>query len=123
MQGSTQQPEFNRLSQQTSPHQAGTISPTPHSERSWLAREELFLRVMVRICIGPVVAIAPWSPTLWDRNPLFLIFPTLAIYASNGAVRGLVTGLGLLTLWFALRETMQGREHDESRKKRSRQEP
>ncbi len=79
---------------------------------AWLEREEIFVRILLRVCVGPVVAIAPWSPILWDRNPLLHYFPLVGIWAANGAVRGFVTGLGLLNLWFALRDTIHGRgEH------------
>jgi hypothetical protein len=65
------------------------------------------------MCIGLVLFFAPWSgfllasprwlTGLWDQNPLFLQFPTLSIYAANGAVRGIVSGLGFLNLWLAFR--------------------
>jgi hypothetical protein len=78
----------------------------------WLEREEIFVRILLRVCVGPVVAIAPWSPVLWDKNPLLHYFPAVAIVAANGAVRGFVSGLGLLNLWFALQETIHGKgEH------------
>ena len=78
----------------------------------WLERGELFLRVLLRMYIGLAVAIVPWIPYFWDRNPIFEFYPTLAIIAANGAVRGMVTGLGLLNLWFAIRDALHGRsEH------------
>jgi len=46
----------------------------------------------------------------WDQNPVFVQYPTLAIYAANGAVRGLVSGLGLLNLWFAIQDALQHRD-------------
>jgi hypothetical protein len=46
----------------------------------------------------------------WDQNPLFLQFPTLAGIAGNGAVRGIVSGLGLLNLWIALHDVLRHRE-------------
>jgi hypothetical protein len=46
----------------------------------------------------------------WDQNPLFQQFPTLASFAANGAVRGVVSGLGLLNLWIALRDVLRHRE-------------
>jgi len=82
-----------------------------HQQRipRWLIRAELFLRVMLRIYIGLAVAYAPWSPLFWDQNPLFVQFPTLSIYAANGAVRGIVSGIGLLNLWIALRDAIRYR--------------
>jgi hypothetical protein len=84
--------------------------PPPHRIPRWLVRIELFLRVMLRMYIGIAVCYAPWSHTFWDQNPVFVQFPTLSIYAANGAVRGIVSGLGLLNLWFALQDAMRHRD-------------
>jgi len=59
--------------------------------------------------IGLAVCCVPWLRTFWDQNPLFLHFPTLSIYAANGAVRGMVSGLGLLNLWIAFRDAIRYR--------------
>jgi hypothetical protein len=76
----------------------------------WLERSELFLRVLLRMYIGVAVAVAPWWPLFWDQNPLFVQFPTLSIYAANGAVRGVVSGLGILNLWIAFRDAIRARD-------------
>jgi hypothetical protein len=73
----------------------------------WLERAELFLRVLLRMYIGLAVCYAPWSRLFWDQNPIFLQFPTLSIYAANGAVRGLISGLGLLNLWIAFQDAIR----------------
>ena len=81
----------------------------PHHEHKiprWLERSELFLRVLLRMYIGIAICCAPWLPMFWDRNPLLLHFPTVALYAANGAVRGVVSGLGLLNLWIAFQEAI-----------------
>jgi hypothetical protein len=80
---------------------------TPQRIPRWLERAELFLRVLLRMYIGVAVCYAPWSHLFWDQNPLFLQFPTLSIYAANGAVRGIVSGLGLLNLWFAFYDAIR----------------
>jgi hypothetical protein len=77
----------------------------------WLERSELFLRVLLRMYIGLFLCYVPWWPLFWDQNPLFLQFPTLSIYAANGAVRGIVSGLGLLNLWIAFHDAFRRREH------------
>jgi hypothetical protein len=84
--------------------------PTPQRIPHWLERAEMFLRVMLRMYIGLAVCYAPWSHMFWDRNPLFVHFPTLSIYAANGAVRGIVSGLGLLNLWIAFNEAIRHRD-------------
>jgi hypothetical protein len=76
----------------------------------WLERAELFLRVLLRMYIGLAICYAPWSRLFWDQNPLFAHFPTLSIIAANGAVRGLVSGLGLLNLWIAFQDALRHRD-------------
>ena len=76
----------------------------------WLERAELFLRVLLRMYIGLAVCYAPWSRLFWDQNPLFVRFPTLSFWAANGAVRGIISGLGLLNLWIAFREAVRHRD-------------
>ena len=68
---------------------------------------ELFLRVMLRMYIGLAICYAPWSHTFWDQNPIFLQFPAVGVIAVNGAVRGLVSGLGLLNLWIAFQDALR----------------
>lgn len=83
--------------------------PAPQRIPRWLERIELLLRVMLRIYIGLAVCYAPWSPAFWDQNPLFLQYPTLSSIAASGAVRGIVSGLGLLNLWIALQDVLDRR--------------
>jgi hypothetical protein len=80
---------------------------TPPRIPPWLETTELFLRVLLRIYVGVVVCVVPWLPFFWDQNFLFTRFPSLSTYATNGAVRGLVTGLGLLNLWIAFRDVVE----------------
>ena len=100
------------FAQQTPPSGAGT-PPHPHGPQRiprWLERAELFLRVLLRLYIGLAVCYAPWSRMFWDRNPLFIQFPTIGQYADLGAVRGIISGLGLLNLWIAFREAVRHRD-------------
>ncbi len=93
----------------------------------WLESAELFLRVLMQTYLGLAVFYAPWSGQmaanfpwvlehlpwsreLWDQNPLFLHYPALGHWAANGAVRGLVSGVGALNLWFAFREAIRRRD-------------
>lgn len=92
---------------------AGAAHPEPHSPQRiprWLERLELFLRVMLRMYIGLAVCYAPWSHTFWDQNPIFLQFPNLSVFAAHGAVRGIVSGLGLLNLWIAFHDAVRHRD-------------
>lgn len=96
-------PEQGQIQEnQTHPQQPERIPP-------WLVRAELYLRVLVRMYIGLFVCYLPWSSLFWDQNPFFLHFPTLGVIAANGAVRGLISGLGLLNLWIALQNALHYR--------------
>ena len=75
-----------------------------------MERVELTLRVMVQIYVGIAVCYVPWSRIIWDQNPLFLQFPSLSIFAASGAVRGIVSGLGLLDLWIAFEYVIRRRD-------------
>ncbi len=82
---------------------------TPQRIPHWLVRAELYLRVLLRMYIGLAICYAPWSPLFWDQNPIFVQFPTLAIYAANGGVRGVISGLGLLNIWIAVQDAIRHR--------------
>ena len=62
----------------------------------WLRRVELYLYVIIRIYIGVIVLVLPWYAPLWADNQLLNHFPRLATFLMYGAVRGVVSGLGLL---------------------------
>jgi hypothetical protein len=88
---------------------SGSAEHPPHPVPRWLERVELFLRVMLRMYLGLAVCYAPWSHNFWDLNPLFLQSTTLADFARLGAVRGIVSGLGLLNLWIAFQDAIRRR--------------
>jgi NhaP-type Na+/H+ or K+/H+ antiporter len=75
----------------------------------WLRRIELYLYVIIRIYIGIIVLVLPWYPPLWADNQLLNHFPHVATFLMHGAVRGVVSGLGLLNLWIAIVEAVQFR--------------
>jgi hypothetical protein len=93
------------------PH--GSTEPTrkhvPHQTPVWLRRLDLFLRVIVRLYLGLLVIVLPWTH-LWDENHLFTLVPQIAWLAANGAVRGIVSGLGLLNVWIAVSDAIHYRE-------------
>lgn len=108
----------------------GAAQPDPHSPQripNWLVHLELFLRVILCVCLGLILCFAPWWDLLrpvwekslifelypplaalplllWVQNPLFTSVPALGAFAMNGAVRGIVSGLGILNLWIALHD-------------------
>ncbi len=75
--------------------------PAPAVPR-WLRQIERMLAVLVRLYLGLALCFVPWFRPLWDNNPLFLHAPSLLPLLTSGAVRGLVSGLGLLNLWLAI---------------------
>lgn len=114
-----QQPEFTSpplsaspapVERPLAPPGASPARKPPQRIPRWLERAELFLRVLLRMYIGLAVCYAPWSRMFWDQNPLFTRFPTLSLYASQGAVRGIISGLGLLNLWIAFRDAIRHRD-------------
>lgn len=90
------------------PMQAEQSAQPPHRIPYWLQQAERFLRVIVRMYLGLLVCCAPWYPPAWDNNPLFATSPSLQAFVVHGAVRGLVSGLGLLNLWIAIRDAIGG---------------
>jgi len=80
--------------------------PVHHTIPNWLSQMERVLRVLVRLYLGLLVCFAPWYPQAWDENLLFSQPPILHHIIVMGAVRGLVSGLGLLNLWIALSESL-----------------
>jgi len=105
--------DSNDNQEQAEPHPPQRI---PH----WLVRTELFLRIMLWMYFGLFMCYLPWSGRffsffplshlLWDNNPLWGVFPWLAKFAENGAVRGIVSGLGLLNLWMAFQHAIRHRD-------------
>ncbi len=75
----------------------------------WLRRVELYLYVVIRIYIGVIVLVLPWYAPLWADNELINHFPRVATFLMYGAVRGMISGLGLLNLWIAVMEAVHFR--------------
>ena len=91
---------------------ASSQSPEQPPQRlpRWLERAELFLRVLLRMYIGLAICYVPWSRMFWEQNPLFAQLPALSAFAANGAVRGVVSGLGILNLWIAFQDALHYRD-------------
>jgi hypothetical protein len=84
--------------------------PNPQHAAHWLHRTDLFLRVVVRLYIGIILVFLPWTH-VWAFNRFFLYYAPVAHLVESGAVRGLVSGLGLLNLWIAVSEAIQYKEN------------
>ncbi len=64
---------------------------------------------MVRLYLGLVLVFLPWTH-MWTYNRFLLYFAPVARLSATGAVRGLVSGLGLLNLWIAIFDAIQYKE-------------
>jgi hypothetical protein len=95
---------------ESAPSSASQAPRRQHQAHLWLARIDLFLRVIVRFYLGLLVIVLPWTH-YWDENHLFTVVPQLEWLAMNGAVRGIVSGLGILNIWIAISEAIRYREH------------
>jgi|SRR5450631_2705501 hypothetical protein len=87
-------------------------SPAAEAEpvkSQWLPRIELFLRVIIRLYVGILVLLLPWTH-LWQDNRFLSVSPQLSHFAGLGVVRGIVSGIGLLNLWIALSDALHYRE-------------
>jgi hypothetical protein len=99
----------------SSPTNGSTVQdrqPAPQPPRRiplWLRRIELYLYVIIRIYIGVIVLVLPWYAPLWADNLLLNHYPRVATFLMYGAVRGMISGLGLLNLWIAVVEAVRFR--------------
>jgi hypothetical protein len=84
-------------------------SSEQHRAAHWLRRADLFLRVIVRLYIGLILVFLPWTHA-WTYNRFFLYYAEVAKVMENGALRGMVSGLGLLNLWIAISEAIHYKE-------------
>jgi len=91
---------------QAAPQQAtGAIAPI------WLQRTSLFVLVLFCVYLGVLVMVLPWWAKVWDHNLFIQSRPQLAAVLRNGAVRGLISGLGLLDIWIGVSEAIHYRDH------------
>ena len=75
----------------------------------WLRRVGVLLFVFVCATLGVMLIIVPWRPE-WSDNGLLIPYPALRDVVSNGFVRGVVSGLGVLNVWIGFLEAIQYRE-------------
>jgi hypothetical protein len=75
----------------------------------WLHRITVLMFVFVCAAVGVLLVILPWRPE-WTDNYLLLGYPALRTFLSNGFVRGLCSGLGLLDIWIGFWEAIHYHE-------------
>ena len=64
-----------------------------------------FLRVLIVLVLfelGIVMLFLPWSTQYWDHNYFLGRYPELIRFLLHPAVRGLITGLGILDIIVAI---------------------
>lgn len=76
----------------------------------WLQRMSLFVLVLFCVYLGVLVMVLPWWPRMWDQNMFIEARPQLAHILHNGAMRGLISGLGALDIWIGVSEAVHYRE-------------
>ncbi len=77
----------------------------------WLQRLSLFVLVLFCIYLGVLVTVLPWWTRVWDHNMFLQARPRLAAFLHHGAVRGIVSGLGLLDIWIGISEAIHYRDY------------
>jgi hypothetical protein len=83
----------------------GAVAPV------WLQRISLFVLVLFCVYLGVLVTILPWWTRVWDHNLFVQSRPALAAALRIGAVRGLISGVGLLDIWIGVSEAIHYRDH------------
>ena len=111
----------HRADQQAQLSRAGSqpsASPEPSQQLGsssiapvWLQRISLFVLVLFCVYLGVLVMILPWWSRVWDDNLWIQSRPALAAILHNGAVRGIISGLGLLDIWIGISEAVHYRDH------------
>jgi hypothetical protein len=77
----------------------------------WLQRLSLFVLVLFCVYLGVLVMLLPWWSRIWDHNMLLQAHPSLSAVLHNGAVRGMISGLGLLDIWIGISEAVHYRDY------------
>ncbi len=97
----------------TMPPPASAQSPSIRSRATapvWLQRLSLLVLVLFCVYLGVLVMVLPWWSRIWDHNAFIQARPTLRAILHNGAVRGLISGLGLLDIWIGISEAVHYRD-------------
>ncbi len=90
--------------------------PDPEPAPVWLQRFSLAVLVLFCFYIGGILTflpwpIFPWSSRLWEQNGWLLAHPAIHLALSQGWVRGLVSGIGLIDIWIGVSELMHYRDY------------
>jgi hypothetical protein len=75
-----------------------------------MQRVSLVILVVFCVYLGVILTVLPWWSQVWDKNLFFLEHPALWSVMRLGAIRGIVSGLGLLDIWIGVTEAIHYRE-------------
>ena len=104
-------PEPKHAGPQTPPgSNSATAAVAARTAPIWLQRLSLFVLVLFCVYLGVLVMVLPWWTRIWDHNAFIQARPTLAAVLRNGAVRGIISGLGLLDIWIGISEAVNYRD-------------
>ncbi len=92
----------------TSASTSSAVRNRPSRIPVWLRVIELILFIVLRVYVGIIVLLLPWMP-IWKNNSFLNHWPAVATFLSYGAVRGIVSGLGVLNIWIAITEVFRRR--------------
>ena len=87
----------------------GNPSPAYTGFDLWLHRLVVLMFVFVCAVVGVLLVIFPWRPE-WTDNRLLVAYPALREFVSNGFVRGICSGLGILDIWIGFWEAIHYHE-------------
>jgi hypothetical protein len=96
---------------ESQPAQAAPQPETGSVAPIWLQRTSLFVLVLFCVYLGVLVMVLPWWTKVWDHNLFIQSRPVLAAVLRNGAVRGLISGIGMLDIWVGVSEAIHYRDH------------
>ncbi len=77
----------------------------------WLQRLSFFVLVLFCVYLGVLAMVLPWWTRIWDHNLFIQARPRLAAVLYNGAVRGMISGLGLRDIWIGISEALHYRDY------------
>ena len=101
----------DRVEIEATPPTAEPVQEMPVVAPVWLQRLSLFVLVLFCVYLGVLVTTIPWWTRVWDQNLWIVSHPAVAAVLRNGAVRGLISGIGLLDIWIGISEAVHYRDH------------
>lgn len=93
----------------TAPVLTGDVAAPEVPLPLWIQRSFLVIFVLFCLEVGLMLAFIPWTDT-WTRNTYVFPWAWLRIALQSGFARGLVTGIGLVDIWFGIWEAVQYRD-------------